>query len=360
MPYGRLASIAVDSRGHPHIVADGGTFAYFADRVDGQWINHAMNVGSIYSTKQYYNPHIEIDSKDRAWYSGILFGNDMGMAFLIRDGIDSATTSPDASRFTRSNVMPYSWPVGLMSLDPGKPDEMVAFASQGYYQRFAYGPQLIAGPIGGKLWAYNGGEKNGFWISKAGDVLHNDGNHAVWHACTDTGYQNSIRAQYKDFVNWCSWEVYSGMGLGDDGAYVSVHSPLDAPLDAYLAVGIPPRYGGGKCLVNVWRSSSDGTGGLLAFQPGALLDMGGSSGAHRYAPQWAAGRGGCWLAYQTYAGAVRVVYVPRGVSSMADCGPSVEFPGNTPAICVDAAGDLHVAYQREGIRYRKIAVEVER
>lgn len=115
---GRLSYVTVDNLGQPHVACDGGSMAYFYDKVNNKWISSSMNVGN-YGSKQWFNPFIEMDNNGNAWSSGILYpyvvGADSGgIGIIIRPNVMS---SPGNIYFSRKSQMPRNWDCGNFSYD---------------------------------------------------------------------------------------------------------------------------------------------------------------------------------------------------------------------------------------------------
>ncbi len=233
---GRLSSIAVDSLNQPHIVCDGGTYAYFYDKVGGVWSASSLNVGSM-GYKQYYNPHIEIDAADRAWVSGILVS---GLGLIVRESMSAAPSGP----YFSDQRIQGAWDSGNLSIDPAFALDCVLMSARGRWKKVSYSAasaNRVVDAGSGTLYAGADGEKKGFWISKAGSVGHADGTtRGVWHlaiggysAAEPNQYQNSVRnALGQARVTWASYSPYNTME--DDGTYVECVSDALNPQIAYM------------------------------------------------------------------------------------------------------------------------------
>ncbi|HMP89149.1 MAG TPA: VCBS repeat-containing protein [Kiritimatiellia bacterium] len=357
---GRLPTIAADSSRQPHVVADGGSMIYLYDKIGGQWRSLAKNEATMTGSGQYYNPHIEIDSNDRAWVTGVLWGNNsFGLGLICRT--DISTNPSDFSAMNRVRLAPV-WDMGNLSFDPTRPNEVVVSSSDGRWRKYTYDatqPSRSRALDSGQMNAGQGGEKNAFWISKAGAVRHANGQtHSVWHGATGgwspspSAYQNSIRhAASLPRVIWASYNTYPTQG--DDGTYVRVVSDNKDPQTAYITCDFST---GGKyantagVAMNIWD------GGKMRFPSTGILvlDAAGSSGLRRFAPQSAPAKdGGVFVVWQR-GGRVKMRFVPPDALSINDCGPEWDITaGGRPAISVDVDGNVHLAYVRENtLRYR--------
>lgn len=351
---GRLSSIAVDTMDQPHLVCDGGSMAYLYDKVGGGWQASSLNVKS-FGYNQYNNPHLEIDSKNRGWCSGIIVA---GFGVIMRENM---AITPTAPRFSEVKIRENSWDSGNLSIDPVYPEEAVLMAAYGNWKKIIYSAssssRIVEG-ISGVMFAGMDGEKKGFWIDKKGGAIaHANGtSHSVWHnaICGYTGdwpnqYQNSIRsAQGLPQVTWARYnsKTYT---MEDDGTYPDCVSDNKDPQRAYMVTdfSVGQRFSGtAGVAMNLW------TGSAMKFNADTLLtiDANGTSGLRRYSPQLAAAKDGG--AYVTWirGGRVKVMYIsPEG-----EKGDEWDVAaGNWSDICTDSKGNLHIVYNNGGIRYQK-------
>jgi len=351
---GRLPSIAVDTYNQPHIVMDvGGTpLNYFFDKLPTGWNVWTYNSGG----SQSYNPHIEINDFNQAWVSVVKWWpQGMGM-FLI----DNVGVTPTLLKYSGTKGGTGGLPISNLSLDPSKNNESVVYGGNGGNWEKVYwnGTAFASGGTGSMGSSLSGGEKNYFWLSRAGDFAHAGAiNQPVWHACTDYNYNNTVRSlSGKDPVLWANFSTYPYMG--NDGAYPIVVSDSVEPQTAYL-LNDYKSYGGPGIVMNIWKATDNsGNGGFVRSASGLLVvDSEGISGLRRYEPQaYPANKGGVWLCYSTPNGKVRIRYAPSSITSAADLTNFIEFAGMRGAICVDAQGNLHVAYLNGGLKYRKITI----
>jgi hypothetical protein len=357
---GRLPTIAADRLGQPHIVADGGTMIYLYDRIDGSWRSLVKNARSLVNAPQFYNPHIEIDSEDRMWISGVTWAPAGGVGVILRE---NASTNPtDFGRFPLSRAG-AKYPVGLLSIDPAYPDEAIVTGTAGGWQRAIYDPsraEKVRLADTGTLPVGAGGEKTAFWISKAGSVPHPGGrDQAVWHGAMGgyygdySAYNNSLRqARGQGRVTWANYPSYPSMK--DDGAYVRIVSDNIEPEVAYITCdfSVNGKFGG---TVGVAMNIYNGNG--MTFAPNNLLviDRNGSSGLRRFAPQSAPAKDGGAFVTWTRGGRVKMRYIPADARSLDDCGPEWDIAAGGPAaIAVDEDGNVHLAYHRAGTIYYRL------
>ncbi len=360
---GRLPSIAVDRLDQPHVVADGGSMVYLHDRIGGQWRSLVKNVQTLVNSAQFYNPHIEIDSKDRAWISGVTWPPAGGVGVILRENVSSNPT--DFGRFPLSTPG-ARYPVGLLSIDPAFPDEAIVTGTAGGWQRAVYDASRqdrVRLTDTGRLPVGAGGEKTAFWISKAGSVQHPGGRtQAVWHGAMGgyygdySAYNNSLRqARGQGRVTWANYPTYPSMK--DDGAYVRVVSDNLDPEIAYITCdfSVNGKFGG---TVGVAMNIYNGTSMTFAPDNIFVIDRNGSAGFRRFAPQTAPAKNGGVFVTWTRGGRVKMRYIPPDARSLADCGPELDIASGGPAaIAVDSNGDVHLTYQRaNSMYYRKLTM----
>ena len=192
-------------------------------------------------------------------------------------------------------------------------------------------------------------DKNILWISKVLDKKEDP----VFHFCTDLYYQNTVRAeQGLSLIAWVNAYTYADL-LVSDGCYPGLVSDNAEAHKAYLAVaftsGAGPQQG---IYLNIMRSNS------LIFNPNSLLclDANGSTGAEIFPPQmYPAQRGGTWMCY-TKNGYILISYIPSDVNSAADCSYYTVSQGTRGTICVDDEDNIHLTYDNNGFKYRKLTV----
>jgi hypothetical protein len=352
---GRIPAIAADSRGQPHVVADGGSMIYLYDRIGAGWRSLAKDASRMVNAPQFYNPAIEIDSRDRAWISGVTWLPAGGIGVIVRENM--STNPSDFGPFPLSRAG-ARYPVGLLSIDPAFPDEAIVMGSNGGWQRALYqnGSVRLAGT--GTLPFGAGGEKTAFWISKAGSVRHADGTtRGVWHGAMGgyygdySAYINSLmHARGERRIVWANYPNYPTMK--DDGSYVRVVSDALDPEVAYITCDFSA--GGRHSGVGIGMNIYNGQG--MNFPPNniLILDREGTAGIRRLGPQSTpAANGGVFVVW-TRGGRVKMRYVPPTATSINDCGPEWDIAAGGPAaVASDEEGNVHIAYNRAGtIFYR--------
>jgi hypothetical protein len=330
---GRIPTIAVDSRNQPHIVYDGSSFAYLYDKISGVWESSTWNAATVGSS-QYYNPHLEIDAKDRGWCSGVLIRNTVGLGILVRENMVTAPTSPAYTNVRIRN----DWDQGNLSLDPKYVNEMVCMSAEGQWKKYVYDdaqPGHIRYVELGAMFAGHGGEKNVFNIAKQ---------ISVWHAAIggwdqwSSSYRNSLMSAP---VTWADYATYPSQS--SDMSYVSVQPDNADGKKAYM-IG---EYAG--VVMNIW----DGTKMVFPSNAALVLDPKGTSGQSRFAVQMAPAKFGGVFACWSSGGNVVVRYVsPTG--KMGDT--KVIGAGTRAAMCMDSSGDLHITYVNGQPKYRKLVV----
>lgn len=356
---GRISSVAADTRNQPHVVADGGSWIYMYDKVGGAWRSLHKDSGPLAGSQQYYNPHVEIDSGNRAWYTGVLFGGAHGLGLILRSEMDSNPS--DYTSFSRVRIARV-FDVGNHSLDPARPTETVVSSTDGGWKRYVYDNTVASRTrevASGQMYAGQGGEKSSFWISKAGAIRHaNNAVQSVYHGATGgwakspSAYQNSMRqAAGLPIVVWASYDAYKTQE--DDGAYPRVVSDMLDPEVAYIACdfSVAGRYGGtAGVAMNIWNGTSMNAPANAIIH----IDPAGTSGLRRYAPSLAPAKGGGAFIAWSRGNRVKIRYVPASASTIADCGAEIDISeGTRPAIAVDGAGNMHMTYVRDNtLRYR--------
>jgi hypothetical protein len=356
---GRLPAIAVDSRMQPHIVTDGGSFMHMYSHVGGSWRSLSKNVRNLVNSPQFYNPHIEIDSLDRAWISGTTWQPAGGVGIVVRTNVSTDPSDFDSMALSRAGAR---FPVGLLSIDPAFPDEGIAMGTAGGWQRVFYdanGAGSVRLADSGRLPVGASGEKIAFWISKAGSVQHPNGrNQAVWHAAMG-GYYNDYSAYINSLMQargqgrmvWAAHPSYPTMT--DDGAYVRVVSDATNPEIAYITCDFSAggRHGGAGVGMNIYN----GIDFNFSANNILMLDRAGTAGLRRFAPQSAPAKDGGVFVTWNRAGRIIMRYVPATARSISDLGPEWDFgPGGPAAIAVDGNGDVHLAYTRGGMTYYRL------
>lgn len=335
-------SIATDSANQPHVVTTDGTSTHFYDKIGGSWRAEYMS-SSVFNSSQYGNPHMEI-AADVAWVSGVLWGNAFGFGIIFRQNMVNGPTPVSSALKTTVRPSPGKWDAGNLSVDPAIPNRAIASSMAGYYVPVTFTGSGLSVGSRGQMYAGEGGEKNAFWISKAGSVAHSDGNHAVWHGAIGgyygywSAYRNSLMSGP---VTWASEPAYPAQN--DDGAYVNVVSDNLEPRVAYITAA----YAG--IVMNIW----DGSRMLFPHNSLLVVDPAGGVTARRYPPRLAPAKNGGVFVMWVRGGRLMVRYVAAdgSMGDEVDIGPGA--PGD---ICADGEGNLHIFYVNNGAKYRKLEV----
>lgn len=337
-------TIATDGNNQPHIVSTENTAVHFYDKVGGSWRLETSSSSWLFGSGQFGNPHMEIVSGQRAWIGGVLFGGRFGIGVIMRENMTTAPTPITQAPRAGVRASPGDWDAGNISTDPARPNECVVSGMAGYYKVVGYNGGWYD-VSSGQLYAGEGGEKNAFWVSKAGNVAHADGSHAVWHGAMGgyfaywSAYRNSLMSGP---VTWAAEPKYPAMN--DDGSYVYLASDNKEPKRAYIAAA----YAG--IVMNIW----DGSKMLFPINNLLVVDAAGGATARRYAPQLAPAKdGGVWVFYQR--GSTCMLRYVGTDGTMGE--PFVAAVGAVGSVTVDSRGDVHIAYATSsGLWYRKIDI----
>ena len=333
-------SLALDSLGQPHIVADmGNPQVYILHRLGGDWQEELFAEWTAQiDASRVYLPHIEIDGSDRAWVSAWLGIKDGGTmqgqgVWLVSD----VATQPQSAFLGVANSGTKN---GNLALDPADPGRAVVMAKTGLYEIFDTGGSA--------------GESGQFDMGDTGEKLRflirpQEGEVGIWHAVMSgyslepARYRNSAMAER---VTWADNGVYDNMG--EDMLHPGLGLDGEDPLVGYMAI----RYEPGVVL-NVWDGSS------LVFDPASLpvLDPSPAShgnGGERFGPQFAPAPGrGAFVCWTGGDGMVRLSRLtPEGLWD----DPLSVAEGASCTITAGSDGALHMAYIRDQLRYRRIDV----
>ena len=333
-------SIALDSLGQPHIVADrGNPEVWVMHRLGGAWQEalfaqwtEEIDAGRVYL------PHIEIDGSDRAWVSawlGIKDGGTMaGQAVWL---IDDVAATPSARFLGLANDGTKN---GNLALDPHEPGVAVVMARYGYWQ----------------VWDESGftGESGQLNVGASGEKLRfrirpRDGQVGVWHAVMSGYSQEDSRYVNSEMAERVSWALHSTYGdMGEDMLHPGLGTDGVDPTVGYMAIA----YSAGLVL-NVWD------GAALVHDPAALPMIDPAPGHHgsgedRFGPQFTRAPGhGAFMCWTGGDGLIRIVHV-LAVGSWGE--PTEVGPGITCDMVTDEHGTIHMAYVHDVMRYRRIEV----
>jgi len=336
-------SIATDSANQPHIVTTSGTIANFYDKIGATWRVDSMSSAATFNSSQYGNPRVEI-AGNNAWYSGVLWGGSFGFGIILRQNIASAPSLVSSSPKVRARPSPGTWDAGTHAVDPAFPNTAIVSSMAGFYVPVTFNGVGLSVGLRGQMFAGQGGEKNAFWISKAGSVPHVGGNRAVWHGAIggypaySSAYRNSLMPAP---VTFAANGAYPAQG--DDGQYVNVVSDNLNPAVGYMVAS----YKG--IIMNIW----DGTKMLFSVNNNLVIDPNGGVTDRRYAPRLAPAKNGGVFVMWRRGGLLLLRYVgPDGVM-----GDVINLGAGAPGdLCVDSKGNIHIFYISNGAKYRKLTV----
>ncbi len=341
-------SIAVDARGQPHVAVNDQALGvvFLHHRLGGVWSGGLLGAATDFSAQGQLmeSPRLEIDPRGRAWISGHLFRSDVveacGHAIFLVDDVAEAPTLRWARRHYRH------WGHGALSLDPAHPDRAALMTFNGMWLLVDDQGEAVGQ---GEMYPGTTGEKVDFRIAPV------EGGEGVWHGMhsgysrSSSSYQSSVRhAAGEPIVVWAEHRCYPEQGLDTRRPAVGIDGA--EPRAAYFSVKYDPGV-----VINIWD------GQRMVFDPcdlpvieGEPRDQG--NGTWRFAPQWAPAKGGgAWLCWTHASRTVRL----RHVALDGTLGEIVEVgAGEQCAPATDAAGQLHVAYVRDGRTwYRALTVE---
>lgn len=348
---GARPTIALDVLGQPHVAVDEGDGSgpqiQMYHRINGAWSGGQFARGSNggkYNASRVYIPHLEIDASDMGWLS-CKFGNKEFGSYLGEGlwGLGSMSSNPRELWF---KYLPIAKGNGNISLDPFKPGEGVLMANDGKWKRInSSGAEIGSGQLATGV----SGEKLRFLIApRSGQV-------GVWHAAmsgysaASSAYNNSVRGGGS--VVWAAYRSYPEQGEDyyHPGLGVDWTRPTACYIGADYAVGI---------VINVW----DGDKMLFPATSLPILDPKGTSGALRTGPQWApVPGGGAYVCWTGEGGRIKMRYVkydgtidpPVSQAAIDICA------GRRGAICTDRNGNMHLVYERSGMKYRKIKLQAQ-
>ncbi len=353
-------SVATDSKGQPHFSCDAGgptsrSLLKF-HRVNGKWSGGVFATGypgGRYNAGRLYVSQMEIDGKDRAWISckfGIKeFGNMFGQGLWLFNNVSTRPRPPE--QFFRF-VCVYKG-MGVVTTDSKYVDEGVMMGTFGNWEKIsASGKTLAKGSIN----AGHGGEKVRARIAAYAPRFRDKDDtkaypDSIWHTAMNgsrsitASYQNSARYKAgQGPIPWAAYGVYPIMG-GD------FHHPgvgLDAtdPRLCYISIVFY-----GKMSINIW----DGT--RMLFNPASLKVLDDQvTFEERHPPAIAPApgpQGGAFFFWTSFDDRILCAYVSKkGVA-----GPIQDITAGTFAgAATDRYGNLHLVYNNNGIRYRKLLV----
>jgi hypothetical protein len=341
----RIMSIDVDSKNQPHIIADqgGSPLSHFYDRIKGKWYASSFDCGGT----QAYNPHIEINKKNQAWYSVVKWHPD-GMGLMIREDINEKNQPVLKYVPTTGGMGNGKLPCSNLSIEYSRNNTVIVYGGNGgHWQRYEWDGANLNGLESGGIGVNRGGEKNFFDISRADEN--------VWHGCTELSYNNSVRSNHgKRAIDWGDKDTYWGWA-GHDEVYPVVVADYVEPQTAYMLIDYK-SFGGPGIMMNIWKGDNDQGDGHFVFPVNDLLniDSRGMSGMKRYEPQACpALNGGIYVCYN-HGNHIIIAYIPSDIQIWANIIQVAKFDGTRGTICCDHKGNIHVVYLKGGIKYRRL------
>ncbi|MCX7591301.1 MAG: hypothetical protein N2255_06700 [Kiritimatiellae bacterium] len=340
-------SIAVDSALQPHIITDIGsaTELYVYHKINGQWSESLFaksTRGGQYNASRLYMPHIEIDSRDRAWISCKFgckeFGTMLGQGLWL---LGNVRTNPNLIWFRWVRADETHKGNGNVALDPFEPNNGVVLATKGIWIKVDDNAQRIAS---GNLNSGDSGEKIRFLVSpRAGQV-------GVWHTVMggyvrqSSAYQNSLRNRATP-VTWAEYGAYREMesDFRHPGIGIDLANPEICYMGAYYNPGL---------VINIWTGNGPYNG--MLFDPWNLpvVDPA-ASRVERFGPQWTPVPGGGAFVAWSRGGRVKMRYI----ASNGTMGPELDIcAGKNPSACTDRNGNIHLVYINGGTCYRLLTL----
>lgn len=344
---GMRPSIAVDSSLQPHIITDIGSSSslYIYHRINGQWSEELFakgTPGGQYNASRLYMPHIEIDSKDRAWISCKFgckeWGTMLGQGLWL---VGNLKSNPNLIWFRWVTSSETHKGNGNVSIDPFEPDHGVVLATKGRWVKINDNRTLVAS---GNLNSGDSGEKIRFLISpRAGQV-------GVWHTVMggyvkqSSSYQNSLRSPAIPVV-WASYSAYPEQE--SDFKHPGLGIDLANPAACYMGVYYNPGL-----VINIWTGNGPYNG--MIFDPNNLpvVDPA-ATRVDRFGPQFTPVVGGGAFVAWSRGGRVKLRYIDL----TGAMGPELDIcAGKNPSMCTDRNGNIHLAYINNGMRYRLLTL----
>ena len=348
---GMRPSIAVDSKGQPHIVVDTGGGAlgstlWMFNKIGGRWQNRMFanrtSEPSVPGTGSIAQPWVAIDKNDRMWVfaqyflGGVMRSSGQGVWMY-----DNMTTAPRKVWFHKKQYGSYGWGPGNLDIDPKYPNEAVVVTINGEYGVVdSSGKTIKTGGMGPR----GSGEKIRFRIAP-----YKDGSRrGVWHAVmngassVNSAYRNTLLSRD---VTWASYASYRSQG--DDHNHAGVCGDRENPAIGYMAAVFEDGGSHHGLQFNVWNGSrmvySASQLGIL--DPNAMF-------VNRYGPAMVgAFGGGCWFAWGDNGGTIWLAYVSQKGEILTRKKVAA---GYTCAINTDKDGNLHMAYARGGVIFYRM------
>jgi len=371
--YSRGVSIDTDSKNQPHIVTEynsiGGKGVNAYHKINGEWIKQeplfADGTSRDETNGAYEGAKIRIDSKDRMWILTQIIGMFPDQNICPSTAKRSCGCCNGVSLF--NSVLSTGTPtklwgpvnvptgIGAFDLDSYYPDNAFIFGPWVERQSFIakFDDKGIAKMESANTLAKGGGETFDFAISsRQGQlgVMHSAGAGSMG-AGLNSMYKNSLMNSQ---VEWADTSA-SNSGVGDY-AHASVGTDLTNPEVAYLA-GTTLK----GLVINIWDGSkmifpinnvyiADTSPAVLTFNGQAA----GGNGAARFPAQWAPVKnGGAFLCWTSGDYKIKLKYI--SIKGVNDFGETITIgPGSKCSMATDSNGDIHLVYNNNGMKYRKI------
>lgn len=303
--------------------------------------------GGRYDCSRIFLPHVELTPAGKVWISAKMgvkeYGKRGGQGIWPPDGpfvLSQTKGSGEAANRGNGNVCIVS------------EDEAVFVASDGKLEWYnATGAktgagQLRIGSTGEKLRACVAPLRSTSYGGQAGAIIH-----IAMHGYT--GHPGMYRSsKYPTPVAWSDADFYTDQRV--DMCHPSICADRVNPEICYIGAAYESI--GILAQIVVANKPMFATTNLL------LVSKGGALGIDRYGPQMApAADGGVFIAYckgpstgSGRGGRIKVRYLsPLG--QLED--PVDVCDGRVPTLATDTRGQLHMIYERGGMKYRRIAIK---
>jgi len=332
-----VTTIDVDSLNQPHIITDSHPsntipINYYY-KINGNWNKKERLVVKPGGPKF---PFIRIDNQDRAWFSAMTFAPNTPATGAWVGLINNVADSPSLAWFRKSQ--PERGFVGNLDIDLNNPNE--AWLVLGQPSSIGIFDESGNERHGDPIYPRGAGEGTIFRISSDQDGQQP----GVWHYMSVYDYQNEVRFnQGSQYISW----INPGIVYIDEHNYPALGVDRENPEVAYLAL-----HTNRGLVINVFDGNNFifSTNGYVVDANTALYGNGGD----RFASQWAAApEGGGFLCWTGSNNHIKIRYIsPEGEQAFGDV---IDVgPGNKCSIATSLSGDIHVAYNNNGLKYRRI------
>ena len=320
--------IDTDSSNQPHVVyqrIDNLASIDMVNKINGNWIAKSdfivgRDFGNVLTLG---GPMLNINENDVAWMSTAPFGLHGGGHLVLIEGISH---NPTKKLIIKNIGMPSS----DSSMDPYTGDEVYITGMPTVLRCSTKGE--CADDISINMGF--GGERFRMEISPR------KGQKGVFHTATDWTYQNSVRD--KKGLPYITFK-----GEGDDHAYPNLGIDLENPEVAYWVLA----GGNNRLMLNIF----DGSKMIYGFNHKMLaISAPYGNNRDRFFPGIAPAQGGgafvCWTSPDLH---IKLKYITY--TGVGEWGPEVDMgPGQKCSIATDSEGQIHIAYNNGGVKYRKI------